>query len=210
MSGHGRLTMWRSGMASNCPNRRASTPSRLTGSSNMSVWHHARSGSAWEFYQKPGASQRTNIRLNELIRAQIGDGRTVEILLAHPPDAEWNGFKVCGAEGLEAGLIADFHLPWNMRGALLGVQPGETAAMKFPSRPKQADIKGKILEIVRRRPGMTELEIAKKIYGPSALQPQVNPHCRRLLESGLVERRGSGGVGDPFIYYPVRDVDDRN
>lgn len=68
------------------------------------------------FYRKPGASQRTNIRLNEVIRGHIGNGATVQILVAHPPDYDWNGLKMSGAEGLEAGLIADFDLPWNMRG----------------------------------------------------------------------------------------------
>jgi hypothetical protein len=70
------------------------------------------------FYRKPGASQRTNVRLNGIIRGHLESGETVEILVAHPPDQDWNGFKVSGAEGLEAGLIAEFELPWNMRGAL--------------------------------------------------------------------------------------------
>lgn len=68
------------------------------------------------FYRKPGPSQRTNIRLNEIIRGHIGEGTTVQILIAHPPDFEWNGLRISGAEGLEAGLIAEFDLPWNMRG----------------------------------------------------------------------------------------------
>lgn len=69
------------------------------------------------FYRKPGTSQRTNIRLNEIIRANLGSGLKVEILLAQPPDSEWNGLKIRGAEGLEAGLIAEFDLPWNVRGS---------------------------------------------------------------------------------------------
>ncbi len=69
------------------------------------------------FYRKPGPSQRTNIRLNEVIRGHLGEGRTVQVLIGHPPDHEWNGLKISGAEGLEAGLISEFYLPWNVRGA---------------------------------------------------------------------------------------------
>ena len=76
------------------------------------------------FYRKPGASQRTNVRLNEVIRGQIGAGAVVQIFVAHPPDQHWNGFKISGAEGLEAGLIADFHLPWNVRGVERQVASG--------------------------------------------------------------------------------------
>lgn len=68
------------------------------------------------FYRKPGPSQRTNVRLNEIIRGHTEKGATVQILIGHPPDFEWNGLKISGAEGLEAGLIAEFDLPWNVRG----------------------------------------------------------------------------------------------
>lgn len=68
------------------------------------------------FYRKPGPSQRTNIRLNEVIRGHLGEGRTVQVLIGHPPDQEWNGLRISGAEGLESGLIAEFDLPWNVRG----------------------------------------------------------------------------------------------
>lgn len=69
------------------------------------------------FYRKPGASQRTNVRLNEIIRGHIAEGSIVQILTGHPPDHEWNGFRISGPEGLEAGIIAEFDLPWNMRGS---------------------------------------------------------------------------------------------
>jgi hypothetical protein len=151
------------------------------------------------FYRKPGASQRTNIRLNEIIRGHLGAGSKVQILVAHPPDHQWNGFTISGAEGLEAGLISAFDLPWNMRGA----QP---AAAPRPS-PMTGGSRGsgpnKVMEAVRRRPGMTELQIAVSLYGAGAVQQQVNHDCRRLVEQGLVERRGGGGRSDPFVYYPV-------
>ena len=136
------------------------------------------------FYRKPGASQRTNVRLNEIIRGHIEQGIIVQVLIAHPPDYDWNGLKISGAEGLEAGLIAEFDLPWNLKGA--------------SSATGQ-----QILEFVQKRPGMTELEIAKQMYGPTAVQQQVNQQCRSLLKDGLLERRGRGGVSDPFVYYPA-------
>ena len=61
-----------------------------------------------------------------------------------------------------------------------------------------------ILELVKRRPGMTEVEIAKELYGRDAVQQNVNPDCRALVSLGLVERRGVGGRGDPYVYYPRR------
>jgi hypothetical protein len=69
------------------------------------------------FYGNPGPTQCTNIRLNEIIRAAAGRGEAVEVFFACPPQFEWNSLTVCGAEGLEAGLIRDFDLPWNMRGS---------------------------------------------------------------------------------------------
>ena len=119
--------------------------------------------------------------------------------MAHPPDHEWNGFTISGAEGLEAGLISAFNLPWNMRG-------GQPTAAPRPSPRAKGGGGGranKVMEAVRRRPGMTELEIATSLYGPGAVQQQVNHDCRRLVEQGLVERRGAGGSSDPYIYYPV-------
>jgi len=69
------------------------------------------------FYSKPGISQRTNIRLNALILQVLSSGDEVTIACACPPASQWNGLPVHGAEGLEAGLIAHFLLPWNMRGS---------------------------------------------------------------------------------------------
>jgi hypothetical protein len=148
------------------------------------------------FYRKPGVSQRTNIRLNEVIRGHLRKGTIVQIFTAQPPDHEWNGFKVKGAEGLEAGLIADFDLPWNVRGAVRAVVPDS----KRSNAPRQSGVAARIVELVRKRPGMTELEIAKAIYGPLAVQQQVNQHCRVLVRDGALQRLGAGGALDPFVY----------
>lgn len=148
------------------------------------------------FYRKPGVSQRTNLRLNEVIRGHLAKGTVVQIFTAQPPDHEWNGFSIKGAEGLEAGLIAEFDLSWNVRGAVRAIEPQPERSNAQP----QSGVSAKILELVRKRPGLTELEIAKAIYGPSALQPQVNQHCRKLVRAGEIERLGSGGPADPFVY----------
>jgi hypothetical protein len=70
------------------------------------------------FYSRPGRGQKTNIRLNELITAQIMDAREVQVMVATPPDLDWKGWTICGAAGLEAGLIRSFRLPWNVRGTV--------------------------------------------------------------------------------------------
>lgn len=68
------------------------------------------------FYGKPGISQRTSLRLNAIIREEIGNANNIDILIGHPEDTTWNGLPVHGAAGLELGLIKAYHLPWNMRG----------------------------------------------------------------------------------------------
>ena len=148
------------------------------------------------FYSKPGAGQRTNVRLNEIIRGHIAEGSVVEILIAHPADFEWEGLKVSGAEGLEAGLIREFDLPWNIRGS------SRSAKLVRRKVPRPRSVSDRILSIVRHRPGLTELEIARAMYGKDATQQQVNRYCRELDELGLIERSGVGGPGDPYVYFP--------
>jgi len=69
-------------------------------------------------YGRPGVSQRTNIRLNGVLRDELANGEIIDVYVASPPDLEWNGWKVSGAEGLEAGIIRGFRLPWNRRGTV--------------------------------------------------------------------------------------------
>ena len=88
-------------------------------------------------------------------------------------------------------MIAEFDLPWNMRGA---TKPAEFVAEKV----RTTNATDRVLDIVKRRPGMTELEIAKAMYGPSAVQQNVNQECRLLIKLGLVDRLGVGGRGDPY------------
>ena len=149
------------------------------------------------FYRNPGATQQTNIRLNDIICGQIRQGVVVEILIAHPPAFEWNGLKVSGSEGLEAGIISEFALPWNVRGA-------PAPPVKFVKKVERLStrVSDRLLNIVGKRPGLTELELARAIFGPSAVQQHVNKDCRSLSELGLLERRGVGVRGDPYVYYP--------
>lgn len=55
-------------------------------------------------------------------------------------------------------------------------------------------------------PGRTELELARAIYGEKACQQAVNTHCAMLVIEGKAERRGAGGPGDPYRYWPIACV----
>lgn len=68
------------------------------------------------FYGNPGVTQRTNRRVNELLRAELRSVPGIDIYTATPPDLEWNGLPVSGDAGLELGLIQSFALPWNIQG----------------------------------------------------------------------------------------------
>ena len=59
-----------------------------------------------------------------------------------------------------------------------------------------------ILSLVTRKPGLTEAEIAKHLFGRLGYQQRVNSTCRRLFREGHLERHGTGGPGHPFTYYP--------
>ncbi len=60
--------------------------------------------------------------------------------------------------------------------------------------------------LVRRRPGLTEVELARELFGNRAYQQRVNSTCRRLIRQGRVIRLGDGGPGSPFTYHPrIRD-----
>jgi hypothetical protein len=54
--------------------------------------------------------------------------------------------------------------------------------------------------LVAKRPGLTEAEIARELFGGEAYQQRVNSTCRRLIREGRLQRSGNGGVADPFTY----------
>lgn len=82
-------------------------------------------------YGKPGIGQATNIRLNARIKNEINLGQRILVFVATPPDLDWYGWTICGAAGLEAGLLKSFELPWNVRGANL--QAGKTNLLSTES-----------------------------------------------------------------------------
>lgn len=67
-------------------------------------------------YSKPGSTQRTSQRINELIGEPARVGAMVEIYIAVPPALEWNGLPIHTAARLEAGLIDMIQPPWNRMG----------------------------------------------------------------------------------------------
>lgn len=79
----------------------------------------ASNGLAQRLYQytRPGPTMRTSIRIRQTILDNHPHGVPVDIYLAFPEDADWNGLPVHTASGLELGIIRKYHLPWNIRGA---------------------------------------------------------------------------------------------
>ena len=61
-----------------------------------------------------------------------------------------------------------------------------------------------ILSLVVRKPGLTEAEIAKHLFGRLGYQQRVNSTCRGLIHEYRIERHGNGGPGHPFSYYEKR------
>ena len=61
----------------------------------------------------------------------------------------------------------------------------------------------KIAELVRRKPGVTETEIAVELFGHRGFHQRVRSDCRWLVWEGRLERRGGGGPDDPYRYHPV-------
>lgn len=60
--------------------------------------------------------QRTSARVKALILEALAAGQIVSVLIASPPELEWNGLPVDGAAGLETGLIQLIRPPWNQHG----------------------------------------------------------------------------------------------
>ena len=140
------------------------------------------------FYARPGASQRTNVRLNGLIRGLIESGSTVRVLLARPKDGNWNAFRLSGPEGLEAALIEDFDLPWNVKGSIGEILVPKATPTPSRVRRTHGSVPQAIVNFVTANPKSTELQIARGVFGPDAVQPQANAYCRKLVERGTLER----------------------
>jgi len=70
-------------------------------------------------YRRGHEGQRTNVRVNKLIRTTLSGGKQVKIVVATPQPLEWNGLPVNTAAGIEAGLIDMIRPPWNVQGSQL-------------------------------------------------------------------------------------------
>lgn len=68
-------------------------------------------------YQRPGPSQRTNIRVNGLLGALLADEKSIGIY-ALPDDGsmEYRGFNLNLAAGLEDSVIRELRPKWNKAG----------------------------------------------------------------------------------------------
>jgi hypothetical protein len=58
----------------------------------------------------------------------------------------------------------------------------------------------RIEDLVGRRPGLTEAEIARELFA-DPYQQRVNSTCRRLIRERRLRREGRGGPSDPYRYY---------
>ena len=68
------------------------------------------------FYIRPGSTQRKSQRVGARLAAELATVGSIDILTASPPNSVWNGWPINASAGLEVGLIANFDVPWNMRG----------------------------------------------------------------------------------------------
>jgi hypothetical protein len=68
-------------------------------------------------YQRPGPTQRTNVRCNALLREHLASGAVAEVLVL-PDDGSltYRGYPVCLAAGLEDSLLSTLSPPWNRLG----------------------------------------------------------------------------------------------
>ena len=64
----------------------------------------------------------------------------------------------------------------------------------------------KLERIIVEQPGLTEVELARALYGPTGYAQLINPLCRTLIRRGLAVRLGKG-YNEPFRYYPVEALD---
>lgn len=145
------------------------------------------------FYARPGPSQRTNVRLNATISERIREGQTVRVFIAHPADGEWNGWRISGSEGLEAALIEELHLPWNRKGVMTSAPTPTVSELSKTisldgSRRSHGTTPQAVYTFIATNPKCTELQIAKGVFGPTALKPRANSYCRRLVNEGRIER----------------------
>jgi hypothetical protein len=58
-----------------------------------------------------------------------------------------------------------------------------------------------ILDELRQQSGLTEIDLAVRIFGrKNAYQQRVNSACRKLRNEGQIVRDGNGGISDLYRY----------
>jgi hypothetical protein len=57
--------------------------------------------------------------------------------------------------------------------------------------------------LIEEAPGLTATALAQRLFGHNGYHSRVSAECRALVHVKRVERRGNGGPGDPFTYYPA-------
>jgi hypothetical protein len=61
-----------------------------------------------------------------------------------------------------------------------------------------------IIDELRKRSGLTAMEITVNIFGRRSRYNAVHRTCRGLVDAGHLIKRGEGGQDDPFTYYLPR------
>ena len=67
----------------------------------------------------------------------------------------------------------------------------------------QRALRSRVVRAIRKKPGRTQLEITRALFGKHVLYSRVSAQCRRLIREGIVYEKGKGGKSDPLRYYPV-------
>lgn len=57
-------------------------------------------------------------------------------------------------------------------------------------------------KLILDRPGLTATKLSETLFGLDGYHERVAGACRTLVQCGKAERRGAGGPGDPYTYYP--------
>jgi len=74
---------------------------------------------------------------------------------------------------------------------------------------KRCAMLDRLEKLIRDRPGLTATQLAEELYGIDGYHERVGGACRTLARVDKVERRGRGGPGDPYTYFPVDPGDER-
>lgn len=82
-------------------------------------------------YKNPGLTQRTNSRVNRLVKGILLGNKVVEIYSLKDDDTTIGRFNLNLAAGLEIGLINKIHPEWNIHGKTKKQKPRKTYKGKY-------------------------------------------------------------------------------